>query len=251
MTAPVLVTRPKGRGDGLVAELNARGFEAVHSPFTEFSFETDADLRDALSDLAHGEFDWLLLTSVTTVKALRALPEWSELPAVQEFKAAAVGEATAAAAREAGLEVETIAQGSAASLIDVFPVNQHGGDGLAQRIFYPVSSAAAPQLELALRMAGYDVQRETAYRPKTIPQPRDVVDNLAAGGFSAVVATSPMIVRALSQLAIHESTKLVVIGKPSEEAAISVNLPVAAVAKDPSDRALAEAVAEVLGKDPE
>lgn len=245
MTA-VLITRPEGRGDALIAELEARGLEVTHSPFIEFAFESDSDIREAVRDLAHGEFDWLLLTSVTTVQALTALPEWAELPAVQEFRAAAVGEATAAAAREAGIEVQTIAAGSAESLITVFPPHQQAGDGLEQRIFYPVSSAAPPQLELALRMAGYQVQRETAYRPKTISQPREVVDNLAAGGYAAVVATSPMIVRSLAQLAINERTKIIVIGKPSHDAAVSVNLPVAEVAKSPDAAALAEAVQAAL-----
>lgn len=246
MTKPVLITRPAGRGEKLVSLLEARGLSAEHSPFTEFVFETDSDLREAVADLARGEFDWLLLTSVTTIKALQALPEWAQLPAKQEFRAAAVGETTAAAAHAAGLDVQMIAQGSAASLIEVFPVNKPGGDGLPQRIFYPVSSAAPAQLETALRMAGYDVQRETAYRPKTITQSHDVVDSLAAGGYSAIVATSPMIVRALSQLAIHESTKLVVIGKPSYDAAIAAGLPMAEVAATPNDEALANAVAKAL-----
>lgn len=238
----VLITRPAGRGDGLAKELEARGFEPLHSPFIEFRYETDADLTEAVTDLAHGEFQWLLLTSATTVKALTALPEWAQMPAEQEFRAAAVGEVTAQAARDAGLEVELIAQGSAQSLISVFPPNQQGPDGLEPTILYPVSSAAPPQLELALKMAGYSVQRETAYRPKTVPQPREVVDGLAAGGFAAVVVTSPMIMRALSQLSIQEDTKIIAIGKPTHDAAISLNIPVAAVAKEPNDAALAEAV---------
>ncbi|MDO5645834.1 MAG: uroporphyrinogen-III synthase [Dermabacter sp.] len=244
--APVLITRPEGRASGLVRELAVLGIPAVHSPFIEFRCESDTDLREAVQDLARGEFQWLLLTSATTVSALTMLAEWAELPAVQEFRAAAVGEKTAQAAREAGLEVSLIAQGSAASLIDVFPPNQQGPDGLPPRILYPVSSAAAPQLELALKVAGYDVQRETAYRPKTVPQPREVVDGLASGAYSAVVATSSMIVRALGQLSVAESTKLVVIGTPSHDAALSVNLPVAAVATSPNDAALAQAVKEAL-----
>ena len=246
---PVLIPRPAQRGEVLVKELEARGFDSIHSPFIEFAFESDSDIREAVRDLALGEFDWLLVTSVTTLHALRALPEWGQLPAVQEFRAAAVGEVTARAAREAGLEVTVIAQGSAASLIDVFPPGAQGGDGLAQRIFYPVSSAAPAQLEMALRAAGYDVQRETAYRPKTIPQPRDVVDALATGGISAVVVTSPMIMRALAQLSIHESTKIVVIGEPTRVAARHSNIPVAAIAAEPHDAALAEAVASVLSRE--
>ncbi len=242
----VLITRPAGRGDGLAAELEARGFEAVHSPFIEFAFESDADIRDAVTDLAHGEFDWLLLTSATTVQALTSLAEWAQMPAEQEFRAAAVGEVTAKAARDAGLEVELIAQGSAESLITVFPPNQQGPDGLEPRILYPVSSAAPPQLELALKMAGYAVQRETAYRPKTVSQPREVVDGLSAGGFDAVVVTSPMIMRALSQLSIQEDTKIVAIGKPTNDAAVSLNIPVAGVAKKPNDAGLADAVKAAL-----
>lgn len=246
----VLITRPAGRADSLAAELSQRGYEAVHSPFIEFAFESDSDIREAVSDLAHGEFQWLLLTSATTVAALEALPEWAELPAEQEFQAAAVGEVTAQAAREAGLEVEVIAAGSAESLISVFPVNQQGPDGLEPRVLYPVSSAAPPQLELALKMAGYAVQRETAYRPKTVKQPVEVIDGLAAGGFDAVVVTSPMIMRMLSQLSIQVDTKIVAIGKPTRDAAIDLNLPVAAVAKVPNDQGLADAVdAALAGKE--
>lgn len=242
----VLVTRPAGRAEALISGLATAGISAVHAPLLDFKFEQHADLKAAVEDLAHGDFDWLVLTSATTVKALQALPEWAQLPAQQEFRAAAVGEKTAAAARAAGLAVELIAEGSAAAILEVFPPNQVGGDGLPQRIFYPVSSAAPAHLETALRLAEYEVQRETAYRPQVQELPAEVLQELQSGGFKAVILTSAMIARTVATLQPASGTKFVAIGQPTAKAARAAGLEISCIAQSADDAALVAATIEAL-----
>lgn len=250
MNQKVLITRPAGRADNLLKAFAAAGLEGVHAPIIDFKFESSTDLVSAVEDLAHGEFDWLILTSATTVQALKALPQWAELPAKQEFRAAAVGHKTASAAAAAGLEVELIADGSAAAILAVFPPQQQGADGLAQRIFYPVSSAAPAHLETALRLADYEVQRETAYRPRVQELPAAVLEELQSGGFAAVVLTSAMIARQVASLKPHESTIFVAIGEPTAKAAKAAGLKVAEISKTADDAGLVAATLLALKAKP-
>lgn len=105
MTRPVAVLRPEP-GNGATAErLHRRGLQPIRLPL----FETKAI---AWSPVDPSGFDALVLTSANAVRHAGAgLGSLSRLPVL------AVGEATAAAAREAGLVVRHIGTGDAAGLV--------------------------------------------------------------------------------------------------------------------------------------
>jgi uroporphyrinogen-III synthase/uroporphyrinogen III methyltransferase/synthase len=105
----VLVTRAVHQAGKLSEGLRALGAEPVEVPVLEIRPPADlAPLDKALSAIEN--YDWLILTSANTVRALaeRAIALRRPLDQIEGPKVAAVGEATAEAARKAGLAVELV-----------------------------------------------------------------------------------------------------------------------------------------------
>jgi uroporphyrinogen-III synthase/uroporphyrinogen III methyltransferase/synthase len=102
----VLVTRAAHQAGKLSEGLRALGAEPVEVPVLEIRPPDSFDAMDAaLRNLA--SYDWLILTSANTVRALTE--RWTALRIALDqsirLKVAAVGEATATAARKAGFRV--------------------------------------------------------------------------------------------------------------------------------------------------
>ena len=113
----VLVPRGGPWGDGVAATLRAQGATPVIAPLINFAPSTDeATLEKALADLAAGFFDWLTVTSATTVDVLYAYR--AQIPG--NTKVAAVGETTAAALSAVGYKVDLVpdVDNSAAGMAD-------------------------------------------------------------------------------------------------------------------------------------
>ncbi len=105
----VLVTRAAHQAGKLSDGLRALGVEPVEVPVIEIQPPPNfASLDRALRSLS--EYDWLILTSANTVQALadRAAVLGLHLSAASLLNVAAVGEATATAAREAGFPVTLV-----------------------------------------------------------------------------------------------------------------------------------------------
>ena len=107
----VLVTRAAHQAGKLSEGLRALGAESVEVPVLEIRPPASFDSLDAaLRQL--DRYDWLILTSANTVRALAdraaALGILHEPPIT--MKVAAVGDATAAAARKAGFPVTLVAE---------------------------------------------------------------------------------------------------------------------------------------------
>lgn len=106
MSLPLIVTRPYPGGEATVRRALARGVDARHMPLFA-ARALDWTAPDA------GDFDALLLTSAQAVRLAGAgLARLAALPVH------AVGEATADAARAAGLLVATVGDEDAQSLLD-------------------------------------------------------------------------------------------------------------------------------------
>ncbi|UEJ84195.1 uroporphyrinogen-III synthase [Brachybacterium halotolerans subsp. kimchii] len=261
----VLLPRPEGRGDDLTDLLEIAGYDVVRAPFVRIEPAPAADLAPALDRLARGEYDLLVITSPATVRSLVAVglqvPEGTEV--------VAVGGATARALHEAGLEVDLVAEGSGAALVEAVrrrreavgspdarpeldPDSDSDSDPTAPgpvsapapapRVLLPASSAAAPTVREGLEGAGMHVEQVDAYHPEHAPLPAEVERDLPGGGFDAIVLTSSMIARRAAQIGVHPRTAVVVIGRPTEEAALSAGLQVDARAEHPDAPSLARAV---------
>lgn len=243
----VLVPRPADRAASLLAALEARGLEPVHRPFLVLEAEHDSDLRDAVADLAAGCFAALAVTSPRALDALAAY-DGAEADRGVAFRVPegtavwAVGEGTAEEARAHGLEPALVAAGSGAALVEAVPEAPSGG----AEVLLPVSAAARDTVETGLVAKGYRVRRETAYRPRTLPQDPATVAALREGEFAAIVLTSSMIASLASHLGIHRATRVIAIGEPTAATARERGLRVDATAPEPTDEALARTVADAL-----
>ena len=99
----VLVPRGGKWGDGVAASLRALGAVPVIAPLINFAGAEDPSaLANALHELSDGQFDWIVITSATTVDVLTS--QGTRVP--DSTRIAAVGETTAAALALAGYRVE-------------------------------------------------------------------------------------------------------------------------------------------------
>lgn len=239
---PILVPRPAGRGGELIERLQQMGYSVDHSPFVELKLEHDADMREAVRQLADGGFNRLVLTSRTAVEALAWFEDADEHGACfavpDGVEVWVVGDGTAQELREHGIEPDLVADGSAAALVEQAPPAPEGGG----TILFPASAAAAPTVERGLTQKGWDIERVTAYRPRSAAIDPQMVLDLRLGTYAAVVLTSSMLATLVGSLAINVATRIVTIGEPTSEAARARNLVVHAQAEQPTDRALARAV---------
>lgn len=209
-----------------------------------------AELVDALQAAARGEFDWLLLTSVNTVRILAQQLAVAHLSLVG-LRVAAVGPATAAAAREElGLEVTVVADDhTAEGLIAALP-NMTG-----QRLFLPQSAIARPVLATALRQTGSEVTAVPAYQTVIGSGGDDIPYQLAQGTVDAIVFTSSSTVTNFLQRLDREGGRrsdlnpvcLAAIGPITAQTMFENNLPPAVMPADYTLPALVEALAIYFG----
>jgi uroporphyrinogen-III synthase len=157
----VLITRAAHQAGKLSEGLRALGIEPVEVSVIEIRPPLDlAPLDRALRSLSN--YDWLILTSANTVHALadRAASIHLSLTAVPHLKVAAVGEATATAARSAGLTVTLVPESYVAEkLAEILAVQTRGKKVLLAR-----ASVARDVIPDALRAAGAAVDVVDAYR---------------------------------------------------------------------------------------
>ena len=217
----LLLVRPEPGASATASKARAMGIDAVAMPL----FEVRAVAWYAPDPTA---FDMLLLTSANALR--HGGPELGRL---RLLPVAAVGEATAAAARELGFRVEQVGHGGVAELLETLP----------------------PTLRL-LHLAGHDrseiadavhrIDVVNVYEAASI-DPSDDLGVLAAG--TVVALHSP---RAASRLAaltanagIDRSTIALVVFSPAVAAAVGAGWQRIAVADRPSDSALLALAAEL------
>lgn len=158
----IVNTRATHQAAALDALLIERGAIPVSYPCIGIVPPDDTRELDAALQafaLQAGDFDLLVLTSANTVTALRERLDVLGL-SLRGMQAAAVGAATAQAARDAlGVEVVVMPKtANAAALARALP------DVTGRRVLLPQSAGADPLLRDSLRERGADVQAVTAYR---------------------------------------------------------------------------------------
>jgi uroporphyrinogen-III synthase/uroporphyrinogen III methyltransferase/synthase len=187
----VLVTRALHQAGKLSEGLRALGAEPVEVPVLEIrppaSFEPlDAALR------RFGGYDWVVLTSANTVRAItaRAAQLGIGLGQPASMKVAAVGEATAAAARKAGLQVAFVpeayvAESLVAGLLKGLQFRTGGA-----RILLARAAVARDVIPDALCSAGAEVDVVDAYRNVLPEVALEQLRRALAEGIDAATFTS-------------------------------------------------------------
>ncbi|MGB7847112.1 MAG: uroporphyrinogen-III synthase, partial [Candidatus Acidiferrum sp.] len=157
----VVVTRAMEQSEALVQALREKGAVPILMPMVAFGPPDDPALLDeAIRDIRR--YDWVFLTSQNALRALQGRSQFLkvDLPKVTAgVRVAAVGPATAEAARNAGLKVAYVA-------------TKHQGVSLAEelagglkgkRVLLPRSDRANPELVKKLQQLGAQVKEIVTY----------------------------------------------------------------------------------------
>jgi len=166
----VLVTRAAHQAGKLRDGLRALGAMPVEVPVLEIRPPESFEALDAAL-LGLGNYDWLILTSANTVRAIaeRAAALGIALAQPVGLKVAAVGEATADAARDFGFVISFIPESYVAESLLHGLVDHAAG----RRIFLARAAVARDVIPDALRAAGAQVDVVDAYRnvmPEAAPE---------------------------------------------------------------------------------
>ena len=238
----VLIPRGGRWGDSVAATLRGFGAIPVIAPMINFASTDDAQgLANALYDLQDGKYDWLVITSATTVDVL--MSQSVIIPA--STRIAAVGETTAAALTIAGYTVDFVPESdnSARGLVKEWPRSAITG-----RVLIPQSNIAEPTLVSGLGELGLDVTFVSAYQTVGVPVAENVAKDVAAGRISAILVTSGSVARQIAaQLApLPTDTVLVCIGPRTAFDARAAGLKVNAISETRTATALVEALVEYV-----
>nr|WP_231366457.1 uroporphyrinogen-III synthase [Zhihengliuella flava] len=187
-----MVLRSPERASSTVEQLAARGANAVVCPVIDFELPSDTAALDAgVQRLASGGYDWLILTSLTTLRALeqRAVTLGLDLTRASKTRVAAVAEASAVAAQAAGLAVDFVPQEkTGAGLVAELPA------AAGERVLVAQADIAARTVEAGLAERGLSVDVVTAYR--TVDAPADPTRRLEVpvlGDHGAPAAAAPLV----------------------------------------------------------
>jgi uroporphyrinogen III methyltransferase/synthase len=176
----VLVPRARDQASGFSALLRARGAEPLEVPTIEIRpVASTARLDQAVRDLAAGRYEWVALTSVNGVAAVRARVEALGLgpEVLTTAKVAAVGPATEAVLRDWGVEPDLVPEvATTAALGESFPSPSTGGPPRRSpgpprvgsgRVLLARADLANPELAVLLRDKGWEPTEVVAYH--TVP----------------------------------------------------------------------------------
>lgn len=187
----VLVTRAAHQAGKLSEGLCALGAEPVEVPVLEIrppaSFEPlDAALRQLDS------YDWLILTSTNAVRALaeRAAALGIALSQPSRLQVAAIGDATASAARKAGLQVAFVPEAYVAESLVEGLLQSLQRQTFRQRILLARAAVARDVIPDALRSAGVEIDVVDAYRNVLHEAAPDQLRKVVAVGLDAATFTS-------------------------------------------------------------
>lgn len=239
----VLVPRGGPWGHGVASDLRAVGATPIVAPLINFAPTADAAaLESALERLAGGAFDWLTVTSATTVDVLSA--HRAVVPSTTRI--AAVGETTAAALSMAGYKVDLVPleDNSAKGLLSEMKQFEEAGASL--RILTLRSEIAKPVLTNGLIKRGHSVESVVAYRTIGVPVDPNIREEVAAGFIRAILVTSGSVAEQVQlQLGpIPEGTIVACIGPVTAQDARSYGLRVDVTAHDRSSESLIQSLIE-------
>jgi uroporphyrinogen III methyltransferase/synthase len=246
----VLVTRPREQADALGEALRARGAEPVAAPTIRIEDSgPSAALDRALTALLVGDYDWVVFTSANAVERLlhRLRERGKSWPGGRAARVVAVGGATAAALKAAGITVDLLPEEATGEGVATVLIRQHI---TGQRVLYPKGDQARNVISAGLRRSGAQVDAVEVYRtvPEQTLEPR-VRERIAGGEIDVVTFASPSSARALVTLLGGTDAlarcQIVCVGPVTAAAVRDLGLPVHAVAPDPSVEGIVDAVIEL------
>jgi uroporphyrinogen-III synthase len=256
----VLVTRPREQAAELVDMLKARGAEALLAPAIRLEAAPVRPLDRAAESLLRGEFAWVVFTSRMGVDALlRRLRARGASADEIRARVAAVGDGTAGALEDAGLEPDLVpATYTTEALAKAMPQ----GSG---RVLLVRADIAPAVLESTIAAKGWAPVRVDAYGTRLASRmPAAAARALEQGRVDAVTLTSASTVAGLMRMAgtifggarsrgatagsAHRGPQVVCIGPVTARAARQAGLKVDAVARPHTIEGLVAALERVMDR---
>lgn len=194
----ILVTRPENAGRRTASRLQALGHDPVLLPLMAADHHPEA-VREAL----HKPRAALAITSAEAVRVLQSLGDGLSLHL--EDTVFAVGEATAAAAREAGFRAVQVADGTGAGMVEIF------GEQLirltkAAPLLYLAGTPRSPALEAGLAERNVPVLVAESYTMRPLPiDPQSLRTALAQPPVDTVLLYSRETARRFFELPFPQS----------------------------------------------
>lgn len=248
----ILVTRALHQAGKLSDGLRALGAEPVEVPVLEIRPPESLEALDAALRRL-GEYDWLILSSANAVRALAERAEILGIPLeeVAPRQVAAIGEATAGSARQAGFKVTFVPESYVAESLVAGMLARASG----QRILLARAAVARDLIPNALRIAGATVDVVDAYRNVLPEGATERLRRALAGGIDAATFTSSSSATHLAEAARAAgvpwplpSVPAVSIGPVTSQTLRELGWPPAAEAEPSDIPGLIAAVARVLGR---
>lgn len=241
----VLVTRPHPDDEATASALRDRGYEVLRAPMLRFEPVMFSDDEDAL-------YGAVIVTSANALRAIASQLAGSRLVKLPLF---AVGEHTAAAAREAGFTQVMTAKGDASALRDLVLAGVKARQlKKASTLLYLAGADLARDLAGELGEKGFTVVTHTTYRMVPASSlPREICDAFVAHQIEAVLHYSRRSARAFLEAARSGGVEISALALPQ----CCISLAVAAVLRDagatqvmaaaqPDENALFEALGRAL-----
>ncbi|MFE4198596.1 uroporphyrinogen-III synthase [Paenarthrobacter sp. NPDC056912] len=272
----VLITRSADRARPLTSLLSSLGAEPLLLPLIDFERAEDQESLDAAMDrLANGDFDWLVVSSITTVRVLleKAAERGTSLAELVPpgTRVATVGPSSRRVLEAAGIAVE------------LAPTELQSAEGLLAvwqdspaRVLLPQADIAAEVLGAGLAARSADVTSVIAYHTVDYParagrrleaglppavvvsedhaqgliSPAEARTALDAGTLDAVVAASPSAARRIAETLLPLGRcRFIAIGRPTAAEAAERGITVAAIAKEPTPDGIAAALGTVFANE--
>ncbi|MBR0852032.1 uroporphyrinogen-III synthase [Bradyrhizobium diazoefficiens] len=202
----ILVTRPHPDNEATAAALRARGHVVLLAPVLKFE-------PIAFQDESEAGFGAIIVTSANAIRAVA--PQLRDL-GLLDLPLFAVGEHTAAVARDAGFDEVIVAGGDAASLRD--KVTRSARGKLLKKestLLYLAGAELSRDLGGELGAEGFNVVTQTTYRMVPVRHlPREVCEGFAAHGIAAVLHYSRRSARAFLEAAQDEGVEISALAIP-------------------------------------
>lgn len=231
----IVVTRPESQR--LAGELERLGAEVTVVPLIEIRPAEDRrSLEDAVARLS--TYDWIVLTSVNGVAAVR-----DGLEGLAGPKVAAVGPVTAEAIRQHDVEPAFVAARASDDIAAGL------GDVEGKRILMPQADIADPRLAEELRGRGAEVDVVVAYRTVLVEPPMWGILPLRIA--DAVILASGSACRSLAAAGgAGTGAMLVCIGPKTAKVAREVGLTVGLVADETTSDGIIRTLVSHFGDSP-
>lgn len=175
---------------------------------------TPAQMERAVKGLVDGRYQWVVFTSINSVRAVwEKFTEFGlDARAFAGVKIACVDQATGNAVKALGILPELVSEHPEFSvgLLDDFPEFDDILDPV-DRVLLPRADIATETLAEGLRERGWEIDDVTAYRTvRAAPPAAPIREAIKAGGFDAVCFTSSSTVRNLVGIAGKPHTRSIV-----------------------------------------